>query len=172
MNIIAIDTVDFESAVGILINGKIKIAKFPSRGSQLLAKIDKLLKSENVEIAPPQPSTPHREALRFLSSPARGEDQKVFRIRGGKKSGNVIDGIVINLGPGESFTGQRVGLAVANTLSYAKNIPMQGFSVLKPKDLSKRIEFMLKNADLAKMKIKPLMPVYSAPAKVTKKKQK
>lgn len=43
----------------------------------------------------------------------------------GLKTGN-IDAILVNIGPG-SFTGVRVGVTVANTLSWSLNIPVLGY---------------------------------------------
>ena len=41
-----------------------------------------------------------------------------------------LDAIEVNPGPG-SFTGVRVGVSVANTLSYALGIPVNGMNVAK-----------------------------------------
>lgn len=41
-----------------------------------------------------------------------------------------IDGIGVSVGPG-SFTGMRIGITLANMLSYANNLPIVGISSLK-----------------------------------------
>jgi tRNA threonylcarbamoyladenosine biosynthesis protein TsaB len=38
---------------------------------------------------------------------------------------NLLSGIIVNSGPG-SFTGLRIGISVANTIAYSKNIPIVG----------------------------------------------
>lgn len=42
-----------------------------------------------------------------------------------------IDGIEVNTGPG-SFTGLRVGIAVANTLAYCLGVPVNGKAFVEP----------------------------------------
>lgn len=49
-----------------------------------------------------------------------------------------IDAIEVNPGPG-SFTGVRVGVSVANTLSYALGIPVNGKMLGKDKELVKPV---------------------------------
>ena len=66
-----------------------------------------------------------------------GETQKLLHFinRMIKKSGSSInrtDGIEVNLGPG-SFTGLRVGVAVANALGWALKSPVNGKRVDKGK---------------------------------------
>ena len=46
------------------------------------------------------------------------------------KTINDLNGIAIGIGPG-SYTGIRVGVAVAKTLSYARKIPMMGVGTLE-----------------------------------------
>lgn len=68
--------------------------------------------------------------LRFVRIIEVGETQKLLSSinRVVKKTGssiNRIDEIRVNLGPG-SFTGLRVGVAVANALGWALKIPVNG----------------------------------------------
>ena len=131
MNILAIDTVDFTSAVGLMIDTRIKVVTYPSRERQLLAEIDKLLKSKELKITD-------------------------------------IDGFVAHLGPGESFTGTRVGIAIINALCFALDKPSFGYCHIPEKDQKKRVLQLLKRSINIKKCVKQtLVPVYASPAKVT-----
>lgn len=82
-----------------------------------------------------------------------------------KTSLKQLKGIVVFKGPGP-FTALRVGIVVANTLSYALNIPVLGFrenEIKKPKKLGKKIE-----QNKSKVLIKPFygqLPSITKPKK-------
>jgi len=52
-----------------------------------------------------------------------------------------ITKILVNLGPG-SFTGVRVGVAVANTLAWSLNIPVYGYKGSSLEEKIKEIEIL------------------------------
>jgi tRNA A37 threonylcarbamoyladenosine modification protein TsaB len=148
MNILAIDTVDFTSSIGIYSQscpprkpasgrcglGKMRVATFSSQKGQLLAEIDKLLKSKNIKI-------------------------------------NDIDGFVAYLGPGESFTGTRVGISVVNALCFALEKPSLGYHHIPETDQKARVyQILQRSSNIKKFVRQILKPVYSSPAKVTLKK--
>jgi len=49
-----------------------------------------------------------------------------------------LDAIAVNLGPG-SYTGVRVGVTVADTLAWASNIPVFGYSLEDIEKVAKKI---------------------------------
>lgn len=73
-----------------------------------------------------------------------------------------VDGFVAYLGPGESFTGTRVGISVVNALSFALGKPSFGFCCLSERDQKSRLCLMLQKADFKNFSKKILKPVYAA----------
>lgn len=63
--------------------------------------------------------TIHKQIDKLLNTPAPGS----LGEGGSNTSLTDIEGIICFKGPG-SFTGLRIGLGVANTLAYAKNVPI------------------------------------------------
>jgi len=128
MNILAIDTVDFTAGIGLFSKGRFKVVTYPSRSRQLLAEIDKLLKSKKLKIAD-------------------------------------IDGFVAYLGPGESFTGTRVGISAINALCFALDKPSFGYFHIPETDVKARVYQMLQRSTNLKKFVKHILkPVYSKPA--------
>lgn len=79
---------------------------------------------------------------------------------------NQIEGILIVKGPG-SFTGTRIGVSTANALAFALEIPILG---IKKEDLSLP-EVIGKYSKKIKDK-KPILPIYSSPPNITKRKKR
>lgn len=89
----------------------------------------------------------HLDAEEFVNEYASPLEQEVLFFLNGlldkkNKSLNDVSEIEVNPGPG-SFTGSRVGVAIANALAFALKIKVNG---KKP----------------------PILPVYSAPPNITK----
>ncbi len=81
-----------------------------------------------------------------------------------------LDGIVVVQGPGQ-FSSIRTGIAVANTLGYALNIPVAGIAL----DNVLSQEEILARGIKKIMKVKnyrPVAPVYGAEPNITKAKTK
>lgn len=81
----------------------------------------------------------------------------------------VINGIIIVSGPG-GFTALRIGLATANALAWACQIPIVGVRY-KNQDLQQLIIEGLNKLKQTK-KFKPVMPFYGQEPHITAKKQK
>jgi len=75
-----------------------------------------------------------------------------------------IKGIMVVKGPG-SFTGTRIGVSVANALSFALDIPILG---IKKED--KTIEELFKKYKNRIKNKKPVLPFYGRPPHTTKRK--
>lgn len=73
-----------------------------------------------------------------------------------------INGIIVYAGPG-SFTGLRIGISVANALSYSLNVPAVGAS--GENWIQQGIKLLLKSGN---RKAKSVVPVYGAPVYITK----
>jgi len=86
-----------------------------------------------------------------------------------KKTLSSLKGIIIINGPG-SFAGIRVGLSVANTLSWALNIPAVGVNLSQEKDNQELVKIGMKKLLKIKNK-KPVMPFYGKEPNITKSKQ-
>lgn len=77
-----------------------------------------------------------------------------------------IQGIMVIKGPG-SFTGTRIGVATANTLAFALEIPILG---IKKEDLDLR-QLIKKYSKKIKNK-NSVLPIYSSPPNITIKKKR
>jgi len=134
MILLAIDTVDFTSAIGIMRDGKITVKSFVSKRDDLL-----------------------KELSSFLAF--------------NKTSLKDVEGLVAYLGPGESFTGTRVGVSIINALSFARDIPSFGYSYIPEKNVEKRLSSLLKRSkDISKFAKQILTPVYSKEPHITRNK--
>jgi len=79
-----------------------------------------------------------------------------------------IKGIAAYLGPGESFTGTRVGIAVANALSFALDMPTFGYCHIPEQNVEKRITQLLERSKNIKKFVKQVLtPVYARGANIT-----
>ena len=61
------------------------------------------------------------------------------KLKKDKKTIDDVSEIEVNVGPG-SFTGLRVGLAVANTIGWVRGIPINGKNIKKDGPLTPRYE--------------------------------
>ncbi|HEX7259592.1 MAG TPA: tRNA (adenosine(37)-N6)-threonylcarbamoyltransferase complex dimerization subunit type 1 TsaB, partial [Candidatus Saccharimonadia bacterium] len=77
-----------------------------------------------------------------------------------KASWDDLSGIVVFRGPG-SFTGLRIGITVANTIAYAKLIPIVG-------EIGERWSDNGIKRLIAKDNDRQVLPHYGAPANITK----
>ena len=71
--------------------------------------------------------------------------QKLLKNR--QKNLDCIKGILVNQGPG-SYTGTRVGITIANTLSWSSNIPVVGYTDKKTADIARGISRKIKNGQI------------------------
>ena len=72
--------------------------------------------------------------------------------------------IAVNIGPGESFTGTRIGVSAANALAYALKIPEVG---IFEKDI---LELAKKSSKIEGGRM--VVPVYNRPPNITISKKK
>lgn len=70
-----------------------------------------------------------------------------------------LGGIVCYKGPG-SFTGLRIGISLANTLSYGLNIPIEG--IMEVETIEEGISNLIKRGNM-----KQIMPFYGADPHIT-----
>lgn len=70
-----------------------------------------------------------------------------------------ISSIVVNSGPG-SYTGLRIGISIANAISWSRRIPI-GSAKLE----GNKINF------LTSKKLNPIFPIYSGPPNITESKK-
>lgn len=68
-----------------------------------------------------------------------------------------VTGVIINSGPG-SFTGLRIGISVANAISYCLDIPIVG--VIDPKTIDSLLKSGYKKIKNNKNFIQPVKPEY------------
>lgn len=74
-----------------------------------------------------------------------------------------LTAIAINCGPG-SYTGVRIGVTTANAIAFALNIPIIKIST------EEGVEKVLKKTELSTTFSSPVLPIYSNPPHITKKK--
>lgn len=84
-----------------------------------------------------------------------------------KNSLNNLGAIALFLGPG-SFTGLRIGVSVANTLGFSKNIPIIEVTENDKKNLAKNIINKFKKKKFKKM----VIPFYGREPRITKPKER
>ena len=136
MIILGVDTVDFNSAIGIIKDGKTTVRTYISKKDDLLKKISDFLALNNIEL-------------------------------------KNIDGFIVYLGPGKSFTGTRVGISIINALSYALDKPTFGYCHISEKDVEKRLTSLLERSkDIKKFVKHILVPVYSREPNITQGKSR
>ncbi|OGY45400.1 MAG: tRNA (adenosine(37)-N6)-threonylcarbamoyltransferase complex dimerization subunit type 1 TsaB [Candidatus Buchananbacteria bacterium RIFCSPHIGHO2_01_FULL_44_11] len=104
----------------------------------------------------------HRQSETLLSA-----IEKILKTA--KTTSQKLRGIIVALGPGP-FTALRIGIVIANTLSYALQIPAAG---VKLTGLETEDDFI--QAGLAELKgkrgVSILTPFYGQPPNITKSKQ-
>jgi tRNA A37 threonylcarbamoyltransferase TsaD len=88
-------------------------------------------------------------------------------IRRSKTSFNKIKSIIVVRGPGP-FTATRVGVAVANALGLALNIPIYGIKKTGSIDIAKLVNMV----NLLPAPKTPIRPYYDRPPNITKPKNK
>lgn len=141
--ILAINTAQDKKSLALFWPGKIKkVISWQSNQTDPLEKIEKILKP----------------ACRPAST--RGE-----RDRSNKHDLKDIKLIVVNRGPG-SFTGSRVGVAIANALSFSLEVPIVGLVNKNNHDALSLAKKGYQNR--GKAEFKPVFPYYGKKPNITK----
>lgn len=81
-----------------------------------------------------------------------------------------ITKVIVATGPSTSYTGQRIGVSVANALAYGLNVPVYGFSEAELKNFSATIKNI--QADKKTKFTRPALCLYAGAPHITKRKAK